>query len=892
MSCGSSPYNPATALPGTSFDACTGSGCEGNTPSQCNLNIGLEAHPRLDGESLFCYYLRLFELVFAEVTAEVVVAAAAPSDPEEGWLWFDTVARQLKVYNELGVWEPANGIGSAIVAAVNASAPLASSGGATPTISLVSPVPLTLGGTAATDAPAARTNLGLGSIATQAANSVAITGGSVTGIVDLAVADGGTGASTAPAARTNLGLGSIATQAANSVAISGGAIDGTTLGASVRASARVTTLDASGDVVTAAQVIGQSLATGSTSPRLLSARFAEVVNVKDFGAVGNGTTDDTAAVAAAVASSAAGGPIVGLKLRAPISGYAVPNPTPAVAWAARPAVAAVGGLGTGFAAVGNIDPAGYLVGFEITNPGSGYDVLAVLVNRASGSPTITRVDGGVFDARLVAGVSVRHESLNNGVTILSRSLDGLTLTLSANNTFTNGDTFVFGLPWFAVAGTPQHDDIFPLIGARKTLFFPPGTYNVTSLGVLAGLSNLHVAAEGAVFRVSSLSLGVWMRFCSGVDWTGGRFVFTAAKFENPSTRQRYAGQSGVIVSCSGFVTFRGTELWDSLDFGFSIGGGQSTMGVWATEVNFIDVTVGNALGDGIHYTTGARQSRVSGARIIHPRDDALAVVDDSNVPAKAPNNIVFDGCTIEGGIYRGCVAIGSTDVTFGNIRGIGTHGPFCWAAADGSHASPTRTSFVNVTGLELGNTAFSASDSSSGVGIFAATTVGLYLRDLVFTQHASIVALGNSVYAVSEGTVTTFDYDGQFAESTGGTTTLTGVANADLNCAAGNGFASVALPRGRWLVQGTIAVRSDGTALSGTFYPTFTDGSTEYGRGATQQVAQDGGTRHQLSCNAVITTNSAIANVYFRVKNGGNNLVLDAGSTFGPNSHIVATRLA
>lgn len=62
------------------------------------------------------------------------------------------------------------------------------------------------GGTNATTASGARTNLGLGTMAVQNAGTVAITGGSVTGITDLTVADGGTGASDASGARTNLGL--------------------------------------------------------------------------------------------------------------------------------------------------------------------------------------------------------------------------------------------------------------------------------------------------------------------------------------------------------------------------------------------------------------------------------------------------------------------------------------------------------------------------------------------------------------------------------------------------------------------------------------------------------------------------------------------------------------
>lgn len=62
------------------------------------------------------------------------------------------------------------------------------------------------GGTGAVTASTARSNLGLGSIATQNKHDIEITGGTISGITDLAVADGGTGASNAINARSNLGL--------------------------------------------------------------------------------------------------------------------------------------------------------------------------------------------------------------------------------------------------------------------------------------------------------------------------------------------------------------------------------------------------------------------------------------------------------------------------------------------------------------------------------------------------------------------------------------------------------------------------------------------------------------------------------------------------------------
>lgn len=57
------------------------------------------------------------------------------------------------------------------------------------------------------DAAASRTTLGLGTISTQAANNVAITGGSITGITALGIASGGTGATTAAAAFSNIKQG-------------------------------------------------------------------------------------------------------------------------------------------------------------------------------------------------------------------------------------------------------------------------------------------------------------------------------------------------------------------------------------------------------------------------------------------------------------------------------------------------------------------------------------------------------------------------------------------------------------------------------------------------------------------------------------------------------------
>ena len=86
------------------------------------------------------------------------------------------------------------------------------------------------------------------------------TASNVTGTV--AIANGGTSSTTPTTARSALGLGSIATQAASAVAITGGAVDGTTVGSTTAAAGAFTTLAASGVATLTAGAVIQGLTVG------------------------------------------------------------------------------------------------------------------------------------------------------------------------------------------------------------------------------------------------------------------------------------------------------------------------------------------------------------------------------------------------------------------------------------------------------------------------------------------------------------------------------------------------------------------------------------------------------------------------------------------------------
>lgn len=143
---------------------------------------------------------------------------------------------------------------------------------------------------AATSAALARTAIGLGTMATQAASAVAITGGTITGITDITVADGGTGLSALTANNVILGNGTAAVQLV-APSTSGNVLtsNGTTWSSTAPASATVRSYLAGCTMSTAGSSATMSIAAGTAtdSTNTVSMALTAIAKTTSAWAVGN-----------------------------------------------------------------------------------------------------------------------------------------------------------------------------------------------------------------------------------------------------------------------------------------------------------------------------------------------------------------------------------------------------------------------------------------------------------------------------------------------------------------------------------------------------------------------------------------------------------------------------
>ena len=119
-------------------------------------------------------------------------------------------------------------------------------------------------------------NSSTGHIYVKQTTPLAVPASIITG--QVAIANGGTGASTASGARTNLGLGTIATQDASSVAITGGTINNTTVGATTASTGAFTSITTPSVTATTNDLTLSAISTGAVKFSTLGGLQAQVTD--------------------------------------------------------------------------------------------------------------------------------------------------------------------------------------------------------------------------------------------------------------------------------------------------------------------------------------------------------------------------------------------------------------------------------------------------------------------------------------------------------------------------------------------------------------------------------------------------------------------------------------
>lgn len=119
--------------------------------------------------------------------------------------------------------------------------------------------------------------------------------------------------------------------------------------------------------------------------------------------------------------------------------------------------------------------------------------------------------------------------------------------------------------------------------------------------------------------------------------------------------------------------------------------------------------------------------------------------------------------------------------------------------------------------------------------------------------------------------------------------TYGGTLNTDLVLGTGNGFAGVTLTVGKWLVTGSVTIRSS-TGTTIRLIPVFWDGTTEYSC-STGIESADLSVRFSVPASAIMTVASGTRAIVYKIKTSGAGETIDAGTAFGSSSIITAVRL-